>query len=303
MKRFSIFMLSTALMINAASALTIGTTMSNSKDPFLQIVTNAIKSAAQDTPGVTLDLVSAESSGATQVDQVKAFLSRGVDAVIINQVADEGAEELQALAAEANVPLVYVNRQPKQSRFPGPVSIVSCNEIVAGRLQMRFMADKAQGSGNVVILNGELSHPAARARTAGVKEVMNQYPGLRLVHEQTANWSRDEAEKLVSDLLNKGMTIDIIAANNDEMAIGAIRAYQKLGKDLGTVLIGGVDATPDAIAEVEAGNLEVSILQNAAAQGQQSIRNAVAMAGGNYAQEFDWVPWEMVIASNLAKYK
>nr|WP_319515721.1 substrate-binding domain-containing protein [uncultured Cohaesibacter sp.] len=295
--------MSTALMINAASALTIGATMSNSKDPFLQIVTNSIKSAAQNASGVSLDLVSAESDGATQVEQVKSFIERGVDAVIINQVADEGAEELQALAADAKIPLVYVNRQPAQSRFPGPVSIVSCNEIVAGRLQMRYMADKAGGAGNVVILNGELSHPAAKARTAGVKEVMQQYPGLTIVHEQTANWSRDDAEKLVTGLLEKGMKIDIIAANNDEMAIGAIRAYQKLGKDLDSVVIGGVDATPDALAEVDAGNLEVSILQNAAAQGQQSIKNAVAMAGGGYAQEFDWVPWEMVIPSNLSKYK
>nr|WP_319483670.1 substrate-binding domain-containing protein [uncultured Cohaesibacter sp.] len=303
MKRLSVFLLSTALMVHAAAAVTIGTTMSNSKDPFLQIVTNSIKTAASNASGVQLEMVSAESDGATQIQQVKSFIERGVDAIIINLVADDGSEELQLLAAQAKIPLVYVNRQPKQSRFPGPVSVVSCNEIVAGRLQMRYLSDKAGGKGNVVILNGELSHPAAKARTAGVKEVMSQYPGLKLVHEETANWSRDDAERLVTGLLEKGMKIDIIAANNDEMAIGAIRAYQKLGKDLGNVLIGGVDATPDARVEVGAGNLEVSILQNAAAQGQQSIRNAVAMAGGGYAQEFDWVPWEMVIPSNLANYK
>ncbi|WP_319498660.1 substrate-binding domain-containing protein [uncultured Cohaesibacter sp.] len=302
MKRLSVFLLSTALMVHAAAAVTIGTTMSK-KDAFVSILTENIKTAASKANGVSLDLVVANMDKQTQLDQVKGFIDQGVDAIIINAVSDENSDLMQDMAAKARIPLVYVNRQPPQSRFPGPVSVVSCNELVAGRLQMRFMADKVGGKGNVVILNGEMSHPAAKARTKGVKEVLAQYPGLKVVHEQTANWSRDEAEQIISDLLAKGVKIDIVAANNDEMAIGTVRAFEKTGVSFGDVLIGGVDATPSAIAEMEAGKIDVTVLQNAAAQGLQSIKNAIAMAEGGYAQEFDWVPWEVVLPSNMENYK
>ena len=302
MKRFSIFLVSTALMVNAAAAVTIGTTMSK-KDAFVSILTDNIKAAASETSGVDLDLVVANMDKDTQISQVRTFIEKKVDAIIINAVADEHNEEMQKMAAEANIPLVYVNRQPPQSRFPGPVSVVSCNELVAGRLQMRLMANEVGGKGNVVILNGALSHPAAKARTEGLKEVLKQYPDLSVVHEQSANWSRDEAEQIITGLLNKGTKIDIIAANNDEMAIGAVRAIEKAGLSFDDVMIGGVDATPSAIDEMEAGKIKVTVLQNAAAQGQQSIKNAIAMAEGGYAQEFDWIPWEVVVPSNMEKYK
>ncbi|WP_319411380.1 substrate-binding domain-containing protein [uncultured Cohaesibacter sp.] len=302
MKRFSVFLLSTALMVNAAAAVTIGTTMSK-KDAFVSILTDNIRDAASKTSGVTLDLVVANMDKETQINQVKTFIENDVDAIIVNAVADEHSELMQKMAAEANIPLVYVNRQPPQSRFPGPVSVVSCNELVAGRLQMRMMANEVGGKGNVVILNGALSHPAAKARTVGAKEVLAQYPGLSIVHEQTANWSRDEAEKIITGLLDKGVKIDIIAANNDEMAIGAVRAIEKAGLSFEDVMIGGVDATPAAIAEMEAGKIKVTVLQNAAAQGLQSIKNAIAMAQGGYAQEFDWIPWEVVVPSNMENYK
>lgn len=288
------------LFAQAGLAQTVGISMSGS-DPFLNVLANAIKASGEKS-GTKLDLQIADYKADVQYDQLTGFIEKGYDAIIINAVADEKSEVIQQMAAEKGIPLVYVNRVPPQTRFPGPVSVVSCNEIVAGRLQMRYLASQKDGKGNVVILRGEDSHPAAGARTQGMKEVLANYPEMTLVHEQSGNWSRDEAEKIITGLLDKGMKIDVIAANNDEMAIGAIRALEKANASFDDVFVGGVDGTDAALAEMAAGKLKASVLQNAVALGERSIGNAVEMAKGQYAQEFDWVPYELIIPANREKY-
>ena len=77
--------------------------------------------------------------------------------------------------------------------------------------------------------------------------------------------------------LASGDQIDAVASNNDEMAIGAIQAIEAAGK-LGKILVGGVDASPDALAEMDKGRLNVTVFQNAKGQGEGGIKAAIALA-------------------------
>ena len=84
--------------------------------------------------------------------------------------------------------------------------------------------------------------------------------------KQTANWRRNEAIDLMKNWLVAGTEIDAVVANNDEMAIGAILALQQAGKDPKKVVVAGIDATADALAEMEKGNLDVTVFQDAKGQ-------------------------------------
>ncbi len=79
--------------------------------------------------------------------------------------------------------------------------------------------------------------------------------------------------------LSTGDQIDCVASNNDEMAIGAIQAIEAAGK-LGKILVGGVDASPDALDEMDKGRLNMTVFQNAKGQGEAGIKAAIALARG-----------------------
>ena len=84
---------------------------------------------------------------------------------------------------------------------------------------------------------------------------MSKYPKMKVVQKQSANYSRSEGMDLMMNWLTNGEAIDIVAANNDEMAIGAIMALQQVGKAGKKVLIGGIDATPDGLKALASGKM------------------------------------------------
>ena len=125
---------------------------------------------------------------------------------------------------------------------------------------------------------------------------------VNVIDQQTANWSRDQAQNLMTNWLSTGAAFDGVIANNDEMAIGAIQAMKAAGIDMASVQVGGVDATQDALAAMQAGELDVTVFQNAAAQGSGSLNAAVALAKGEAVDQTVWVPFELVTPDNVADY-
>lgn len=116
--------------------------------------------------------------------------------------------------------------------------------MVSGRLHMDGLAKCMKGKGDLAIMLGELASNATQERTVGNKEVIAKNPGIKVVLEQSAAYLRNQAIDLTNNWLTTGQKIDAIAANNDEMAIGAIIALQQAGKDPKAMCIGGIDATP-----------------------------------------------------------
>ncbi|WP_455985440.1 substrate-binding domain-containing protein [Methylorubrum extorquens] len=117
-----------------------------------------------------------------------------------------------------------------------------------------------------------------------------------IVAEASANWNRQQAQDQVKAWLQSGLKLDAIAANNDEMALGAAAALKAAGLS-GKVLVGGVDGTSDGIAAVKSGELWVSVLQDAQMQGSQAAIDAMKLARGEYVQPYDWVPHGLILAS------
>jgi inositol transport system substrate-binding protein len=106
----------------------------------------------------------------------------------------------------------------------------------------------------------------------------------------------------MTNWLSTGAAFDGVLANNDEMAIGAIQAMKAAGIDMGSVIVSGVDATQDALAAMQAGDLDITVFQNAAAQGSGALNAAVALAKGDAVDQKVYIPFELVTPANMADY-
>ncbi|SQF91187.1 ribose ABC transporter, periplasmic ribose-binding protein [Pseudomonas fluorescens] len=155
---------------------------------------------------------------------------------------------------------------------------MTSDDVEAGRLQMQYIAEKLGGKGKIVILLGDLANNSTTNRTKGVKEVLAKYPGITIEQEQTGIWLRDKGMTLVNDWLTQGREFNAVLANNDEMAIGASMALKSAGTKPGSVLIAGVDGTPDGLNAITKGDMAASAFQDAKGQAVGSVEAARKMA-------------------------
>ncbi len=298
-----------ALMSTTAIAEDVGVSMARFDDNFLTVLRNGIQSYA-DENGIGVQIEDAQDDVAKQLDQINNFIASGVDAIVVNPVDTSATQAMSDAAAAGGVPLVYVNRQPiNLDSLPDNQAFVASNEVDSGSLETMALCDNWAAEGksevNVYVMQGQLSNQAAVQRTQDIYDVIEAGKcavKVNVIDQQTANWSRDEAQNLMTNWLSTGAAFDGVIANNDEMAIGAIQAMKAAGIDMASVQVGGVDATQDALAAMQAGDLDVTVFQNAAAQGSGSLNAAVALAKGEDVEQTVWVPFELVTPSNIDQY-
>lgn len=298
-----------SLLGSTAMADGIGVSMALFDDNFLTVLRNGIQKTA-DEQGLSVQIEDAQNDVAKQLDQINNFIASGVDAIIVNPVDTSATQAMSDAAAAAGVPLVYVNRQPiNLDSLPDNQAFVASNEVDSGTLETIALCDNWAAEGktevNVYVMQGELSNQAAVQRTQDIYDVIDAGKckvKVNVIDQQTANWSRDQAQNLMTNWLSTGAAFDGVISNNDEMAIGAIQAMKAAGIDMATVQVGGVDATQDALAAMQAGDLDVTVFQNAAAQGSGALDAAVKLSKGEPVEQTVWVPFELVTPANLADY-
>jgi ABC-type sugar transport system substrate-binding protein len=289
------------LWTGAASAETIGVSMAYFDDNWLTNVRNAIDSEAK-ADGHQVQYEDAQGDIGKQLNHIQNFISSGVDVMIVNPVDTSATRMMTKLAVDAKIPLVYVSRKPDEQTLPPNVVYVGSDETVSGQLQGAEVARLLNGRGDVVILMGELATNTATIRTEGVEKVIASHPGMRIVRKETADFQRIPAIDVVNNLLVSGLHFDAIAANNDEMAIGAIIALQQAGRDPSKVVIAGIDATAEARAEMSKGTLATTVFHNAKGQGKLAVQTALKLIKGEAIDSFNWVPFELVTRENYKNY-
>ncbi|WP_421547101.1 sugar ABC transporter substrate-binding protein [Pseudomonas sp. QD4] len=303
--RFATLALSLMLSSGAAFAdLKIGVSMSQFDDTWLTYLRESMDHKAKSLPdGVKLQFEDARSDVVKQLSQVESFISQKVDAIVVNPVDTAATRKITEAAVKAGIPLVYVNRRPDDLKLPKGVVTVASNDLEAGQMQMQYLAEKMGGKGDIVILLGDLANNSTTNRTKGVKEVLAKYPGIKVDQEQTGIWLRDKGMTLVNDWLTQGRKFDAIVSNNDEMAIGASMALKQAGVEKGSVLIAGVDGTPDGLRAVKKGDLTVSVFQDAKGQADGSIDTAVKMIKHEPVEQAVWVPYRLITPDNVDQFK
>ncbi|QEU07137.1 sugar ABC transporter substrate-binding protein [Paracoccus yeei] len=302
--------LTTALMGSVAHAENIGVSMALFDDNFLTVLRNGMSDYAAAQDGVTLQIEDAQNDVGKQLNQIQNFVASGVDAIIVNPVDTDATVAMSQAAADAGIPLVYVNRQPVNlDSLPEKQAFVASDERESGTLETqevcRLLKEAGKTEAKVVVMMGELSNQAARQRTQDIKDVIAtpDCSFMQIVEEQTANWSRTQGADLMTNWITAGLEFDAVISNNDEMAIGAIQALKGAGRDMKDVIVAGIDATQDALAAMEAGDLDVTVFQNAAGQGQGAVDAALKLARGEAVEKNNFVPFELVTPANLADYQ
>ena len=183
---------------------------------------------------MSLQIEDAKDDVSKQISQVQNFIANKVDAIIVNPVDTSATAAITKAAADAGVPLVYVNREPADVDKLGPkAAFVASNEAQSGTLETQAICKLLGGKGDILVMEGELSNQAAVQRTKDVHEVIATDPckGMKIIAEQTAAWDRTKAQNLMTNWLSKGMKYDAVVSNNDEMAVGALQAMKAAGVD------------------------------------------------------------------------
>ncbi|MCL7748491.1 sugar ABC transporter substrate-binding protein [Halalkalibacter alkaliphilus] len=276
----------------------IGVALSSVSDTFRTYIYDAMNEEAQKHPDIEFVFSDAQDDSARQLNQIENYVSRNVDAIVLMPVDTVAAPDIVTMANNADIPIVVVNQT-----FDGieeATAFVGSTSIKAGLMQMEEVAKWLEGKGNIAIIEGGLGHENQVKRTEGNHQIVDQHPGMEVVAQNTGEWSRTEAMRLMENWLQSGRTIDAVVANSDEMAIGALLAIEAAGK-LDDIIIAGIDATPDAMEYMNAGKLEITVFQDAKGQGAGSIQTAVKAANGEQVESID-IPFQLVTQENADKF-
>ena len=297
------------LMSTSAMSETIGLTMATFDDNFLTVLRNGMLEYGATLDGVTVQAEDANADVGKQLSQIENFIAAGVDAIVVNAVDTSATQAMSDAAAAAGIPLVYVNRQPiNVDTLPDNQAFVASNEVDSGTLQTkevcRLLTEMGKTEANIVVMVGDLSNQAAVQRTADIHDViaLPECAFMTIVEEQTATWSRQLGADLMTTWLGSGVTFDAVIANNDEMAIGAIQSLKAGGFDMGTMIVAGIDATQDALASMQAGDLDVTVFQDAAGQGAGALDTALALVRGEAVEQKVYIPFQLVTPANIGDF-
>ena len=284
-----------------AKTYKMGVTIEDFNDVFMRYALDQLTDEAKKS-GVEVVAADGKRDPNEQIKQIENFITQGVDAILIHVIDQSIAPRITKLCLDAKIPLVYFNRKPDDAALAaGKVVAVASPEVVAGSLEAEFVANKLGGKGNVAILMGSMGTAPQIGRTQGTKDVIAKHPGMKVVREQTANFSRPDAVTVVENWLASGVPINAIIANNDEMAIGAVLVLEEK-KLKNKVLVTGVDATSDALKFIAEKRLDMTVFQNGAAQGRGAVQTALKLLKGEQVPAFTAIPFEPVTFENYKKY-
>jgi methyl-galactoside transport system substrate-binding protein len=309
---------------NAGSMPKIGVAIYKFDDTFMTGVRNAITDAAKGKADV--DIVDSQNSQPTQNDKVDLFITKKVNALAINAVDRTAAGVLIDKAKDANIPVVFLNREPLADDMNkwDKVYYVGAKAEESGTISGQLIVDywkahpeadkNKDGILQYVMLKGEPGHQDAELRTKfSIKAIEDAGIKVEKLAEDTAMWDRVKGQdKMASFLAAHGDKIEAVLANNDDMALGAIEALKAAGYFKGDkyMPVVGVDATAPALAALQDGTLLGTVLNDAKNQGKATLELATVLAKGETPSKentgyditdgkYVWIPYKKITKENM----
>jgi len=305
---------------------TIGVAIYKFDDTFMSYVRNAIQANAAGK--AQIEMVDSQNSQPTQNDQVDAFLSKKANSIAINSVDRTAAASIIDKAMAAKTPVVFFNREPVPEDMAkwDKVYYVGAKAEESGSMQGEIAYDYLQATPDwdknkdgvlqYIMLRGEPGHQDAELRREfSIKYLTNKGIKVECLAEDYANWDRPKAvEKMDAFWAQFGSKIEMVFANNDDMALGAIESLRNQGFFQGGkyMPVLGVDATAPALQALEEGTLLGTVLNDADNQGKATFDIAYALGTGadpNSAGwtitdgKYIWVPYQKVTKDNYKQFQ
>ncbi|GGP73517.1 LacI family transcriptional regulator [Streptomyces calvus] len=230
---------------------TVGFSQSEKEaNPFRIAETQSIKDEAA-RRGVKLLTANAQSQFSKQISDVQDLLAKGADLLVIAPLNSDGWDPVLQAAAAKKVPIVTIDRKINATACKDYVSFIASDFVEQGRRAADQMIEATGGKGEVAILLGSAGNNVTTERTKGFKErVAEKAPGLKVVFEQTGDFTREKGQQVTEQLIQSKPGIKGIYAENDEMGLGAVAALKGAGKKAGDVKIVTVDGTRNAVQGV-----------------------------------------------------
>ncbi|MGL5584540.1 MAG: ribose ABC transporter substrate-binding protein RbsB [Plesiomonas sp.] len=259
--------LSATLSANALAADTIAMVVSTLNNPFFVTMKEGAEKKAK-ALGYNIIVLDSQNDPAKELANVEDLTVRGVKVLLINPTDSAAVANAVAMANRSNIPVITLDRGAEKGNV---VSHIASDNVAGGKMAGDFIAQKVGKQAKVIELEGIAGTSAARDRGQGFKQAVAEHQ-LNLLAAQPADFDRTKGLNVMENLLAAQPTVQAVFAQNDEMALGALRALQAAGKD--QVLVVGFDGTEDGIKAVSRGKLGATIAQQPELIGEIGVETA-----------------------------
>ena len=268
MKKLMTVVLALVLVLGLAanaSALTVAFSQIGQESDWRTANTDNV-CAAIEAEGWTLVYDDGQQKQENQIKALRNFITQGVDYILFTGVVNTGWEEVLTEVNEAEIPLILLDRIPDCADQIDYKVAFGGDFVEEGRRMAVWAGEylKSIGRGdeevNVVMLEGTTGASAQVDRTAGILKGLEDYPNLKLVAQQSGNFTRAEGQAVMESFLKSVEKIDVLLAQNDDMALGAIDAIKAAGLVPGKdIIIVGCDSVKTAFDAIVAGEMNATI--------------------------------------------
>lgn len=242
-----------------------------------------------------------------QIDQVNAFISRGVNALVIVPADSEAIVPALNSAEQAGIPVICLGIAASSGNF----TYIGSKNFEAGHMQGEYMADKLPENANIVYCAGTAGLQHSAERRDGFLAALEEKgrSDITVLADQDGDYVKDEAMRICDAWIQTysdgagGVSFDAIVCANDQMALGCMESLKGAGIPDGTILISGIDGTSEAIAAVSNGTMAQTILQDAPGQGAACFDAIQKLDAGETVDSEIIVPFQSITADNVADYQ
>ena len=267
-------------------------------NPFFKAEADTAKAKAEEL-GYETSVASHDDDPNKQSELIDAAISRKAKAIILDNAGADASIGPVQKATDADIPVFLIDREINKTGI-AKAQIVS-NNSQGAQLAGQAFVEATKGKGNYIELTGKETDTNAGVRSKGYNDVLSQYPDLKKIATETANWDQQEAFTKMETLIQRNRDIQGVIAGNDTMALGAVAALKAAGLKVPVV---GFDGSPDAIAAIKAGDMYATALQPAALGAETAVEQAdkFIKTGDTGAEEKQTIDCELVNAQNADQF-
>ncbi|QIM64377.1 ribose ABC transporter substrate-binding protein RbsB [Frederiksenia canicola] len=275
-----------AFSANAMAKDTIALAISTLDNPFFVTLKEGAEKKAKDL-GYELVVLDSQNDPAKELANVEDVTVRGAKVLLINPTDSEAVGNAVAMANKKNIPVITLDRGANKGTV---VSHIASDNVAGGKMAGDFIAEKVGKNAKVIQLEGIAGTSAARERGEGFKQAVaaNQFD---LLASQPADFDRTKGLNVMENLLASHGAAKAVFAQNDEMALGALRAIKAAGKD---IIVVGFDGTDDAVKAVQGGKLAATIAQQPEKIGELGVETADKVLKGEKVEAQVPVPLKVI---------
>ena len=261
-----------ALSTNAIAKDIIALTVSTLDNPFFVSLKDGAQKKA-DELGYKLGVLDSQNDPAKELANVEDLIVRGAKVLLINPTDSETVSNAVAIANRNKIPVITLDRGALKGDV---VSHIASDNVAGGKMAGDFIAQKLGGNAKVIQLEGLAGTSAARERGEGFKQAVAEHK-FDVLTSQPADFDRTKGLNVMENLLASKGAVQAVFAQNDEMALGALRALSAANKK---VLVVGFDGTDDGIKAVKSGKMAATIAQQPALIGELGVVTADKLVKG-----------------------